>query len=385
MIRFIDGKNQLNNPNIGKTKKITGTRFASILGLNRWSTAFETWCDITKTRPKPFVKTIFTEAGKIIEPMQIQWLKDNYLVNVLTPEDRYGFDPFKKTHGDFFNGLKGGTLAGGNFDDPYDEILGGMWDGLELDADGKPIAVIECKSTKRSEDWHEQNSAPQYYEYQAILYAYLLGVDKVTFVVTFLDEEDYQGANGFTESDQLKPYLDKMKQNLKITSENTRTFSFLISEKYPNIDKAIQFARDWYNKYVIGKVSPPFDPSNKGDKEILRELTTETIDDPNEQISELAIECDKIDEKIKLLKALNGIDELEKRLKDTKNNLKQLAIEKFGDQDNYVEIKTSSSKYTVSKEIKTSIDVDKLKEDGLYEKYLKEKELLVLRKKENKK
>lgn len=32
-----------------KTKKITGTRFATILGLNPWSTAFEMWCAITKT------------------------------------------------------------------------------------------------------------------------------------------------------------------------------------------------------------------------------------------------------------------------------------------------------------------------------------------------
>ena len=34
-------------------RKITGT-FATILGLNPWSTAFEMWCAITKTYEKPF-------------------------------------------------------------------------------------------------------------------------------------------------------------------------------------------------------------------------------------------------------------------------------------------------------------------------------------------
>ena len=32
-----------------RTKKITGTRFATILGLNPWSTPFEMWLAITKT------------------------------------------------------------------------------------------------------------------------------------------------------------------------------------------------------------------------------------------------------------------------------------------------------------------------------------------------
>ena len=32
-----------------KPKKLTGTRFASVLGLNRWSTPFEIWCACTRT------------------------------------------------------------------------------------------------------------------------------------------------------------------------------------------------------------------------------------------------------------------------------------------------------------------------------------------------
>ena len=41
-----------------RTKKITGTRFATILGLNPWSTPFEMWLAITKTYEIPFEDTL---------------------------------------------------------------------------------------------------------------------------------------------------------------------------------------------------------------------------------------------------------------------------------------------------------------------------------------
>ena len=51
-----------------RPKKLTGTRFATILGLNPWSTPFEIWCEVTRTYQKPFEDTIYTIAGKTIEP-----------------------------------------------------------------------------------------------------------------------------------------------------------------------------------------------------------------------------------------------------------------------------------------------------------------------------
>ena len=45
-IKWLEGNRlQIDPPK--RTKKITGTRFATILGLNPWSTAFEMWCAIT--------------------------------------------------------------------------------------------------------------------------------------------------------------------------------------------------------------------------------------------------------------------------------------------------------------------------------------------------
>ena len=138
-MNWIDNHIEVTPPK--KPKKITATRFATILGLNPWSTPFEMWCEITKTYQKPFEDTIYTIAGKTIEPKQIEYMRSSYgMYNLKTPTDIYGPDYFKKTWGDFFG------------DTP---VLGGMWDSLLVDENGKPEAVLEFKTTQRSEDWAE--------------------------------------------------------------------------------------------------------------------------------------------------------------------------------------------------------------------------------------
>ena len=64
MYEFINNTLKIEPPK--KPKKITGTRFASILGLDRWNSPFKTWCAITRTYEEPFEDTIYTIAGKII-------------------------------------------------------------------------------------------------------------------------------------------------------------------------------------------------------------------------------------------------------------------------------------------------------------------------------
>lgn len=76
-IKWLEG-NRIQIAPPKRTKKITGTRFATILGLNPWSTAFEMWCAITKTYEKPFEDTIYTVAGKTIEPKQARYMEQSY-------------------------------------------------------------------------------------------------------------------------------------------------------------------------------------------------------------------------------------------------------------------------------------------------------------------
>lgn len=164
-----------------KPKKLTATRFATVLGLNPWSTPFEVWCAVSRVYEKPFEDTIYTIAGKTIEPKQAEYMKKSYfMTNLKTPTDIWGADYFKKTWGDFFPDVK---------------VLGGMWDYLLCDKEGKPVKVLEMKTTKRSEDW--KNDVPEYYALQASLYAYLLGIDEVIMVASFLEDEDYTDPDSF--------------------------------------------------------------------------------------------------------------------------------------------------------------------------------------------
>ena len=83
-----------------KPKKVTGTRFAAIMGLNVWTSPFNAWCAITRTYEEPFIDTIYTKAGKVIEPKQAAYMAETYFwKKILSPTDKYGADYFKKTWG----------------------------------------------------------------------------------------------------------------------------------------------------------------------------------------------------------------------------------------------------------------------------------------------
>ena len=264
-----------------RTKKVTGTRFATILGLNPWSTPFEMWCAITKTYEKPFEDTIYTIAGKTIEPKQAEYMKKSYGMDLITPADRYGADYFNKTWGDFF---------------PENPYFGGMWDYLGVNEDGEVDTVLEMKTTKRIEDW--QNDAPEYYALQAALYAYLLGVDNVVMVASFLEEKDYNDPSKYV-------------PNVK----NTITVEFKVSERYPDFAQKVALVEQWWAEYVDTGISPVFD--EKKDADILAALRTHNLT-PDTDINALIAEAEGL--KTEVDKATAAIADKEKRLKEISRN-----------------------------------------------------------------
>lgn len=313
-----------------RPKKITGTRFASILGLNPWATEFEMWCEITKTYQKPFEDTIYTIAGKVIEPKQAEYMRQFYGMNIVTPTDEFGENYFKKTYGDFFK------------ENPH---LGGMWDYKVRD-NGKIVRVLEMKTTKRVEDWGDD--IPEYYALQAALYAWLLGVDDVTMVASFLEDADYQHPAAFVPS-----------------YKNTITRSFKVSERYPDFAQKVQQVEDWWEKYVDTGISPVY--NEKRDAEILKALRTNSLS-PDTEIDELVREAEQL--KIKLDKAKAEIDADSKRYDQLCKLIKDYAVGQFREGDNKVEIKGQSMTWCVSKTKTTSVDKKALEKDGLLEKYL---------------
>ena len=318
-----------------KTKKITGTRFAIVLGLNPWSTEFEIWCAVTKLYEAPFEDSIYTKAGKAIEPKQAEYMKNSYGMDIISPTDVWGKDYFKKTWGDFFK---------------EEPICGGMWDFLLKGEDGKTEAVLEMKTTKRAEDW--KDDVPEYYALQAALYAYLLGVDDVIMVASFLEERDYDNPEGFVPS-----------------AKNTITVEFKVSERYPDFKEKVARVEKWWNDHVVTGISPQFD--EKRDAEILKALRTSTLS-PNTDIKALIDEGEKLKKEIDDVAC--SITDKEKRLKEINDIIKQKAVEEFKDGDTKVEVKGEKYVWVVSRSERVDIDRAALENDGLLKKYSKKSE-----------
>lgn len=333
-IKWLDGNRvQIEPPK--KTKKVTGTRFATILGLNPWSSPFEMWCAITKTYEKPFEDTIYTIAGKTIEPKQAEYMKKYYGMDIVTPTDIYGEDYFSKTWGDFF---------------PENPHLGGMFDFLAKDENGKVDTVLEMKTTKRAEDW--QNDVPEYYALQAALYAYLYGVDDVIMVASFLEEKDYNDPSKY-----------------KPSAKNTITVEFKVSERYPDFADKVAQVEKWWADYVDTGISPEYD--EKKDAEILSALRTNTLS-PETDIEALIAEAEGLKKELDEVAASTA--DKEKRLKTINDIIKEHAMSQFRDGDKKVEVKGSTYCWTVSRSSTTTVDKDALKADGLLDKYSKKSE-----------
>lgn len=325
------------NDDIKKPKKITGTRFGAVLGLNEYTTPFSAWCEITHTYEQPPIDNIYVNAGKVIEPKQAEYVKRMYFIpNLTSPKDVFGDNPYETTHGDFF---------------PNNNFFGGMWDYIELNSDGSCKTLFEMKTTKLKDKW-QGDDIPVYYALQASLYGYLLGCDDVCMCVSFLDDKDY-----------ILP------QNYFCTANNTKLVRFKISEKFPNFKDLIANAEQWYTDCVLGGISPPFD--REKDKDILRELTTTSFHIDGD-LTDVCAECERLQAHID--EVTSSVQADMKKLDKLKKLIKLQLQEQMTDKDSRVVAKYGSTDYTLTKSITSQVDVEKLKQDGLYEKYTQDKE-----------
>lgn len=227
-IQFIDKHLEIGE--VKNPKKITGTKLASILGLNQYQTAFQVWCDITRIYCPSFEDNKYTIAGKVIEPI----LRDYIYItdkNIQSPEDIYGENFFQKTHGDFY---------------PENPIFGGMWDFRSV-VDNRVVKIYEMKTTsiKKMKDY----VPPDSYILQAKLYAYLSGCWNASLVVGFLKDEDYISPSSF------KPSVS-----------NVKIFDLQVDDKFI---KTLDFAKQFYYNNIVTGLSPDYDYR---DFEILEEI-----------------------------------------------------------------------------------------------------------------
>jgi predicted phage-related endonuclease len=342
---------------IAKNKKITGTHFPTVLGINPFSTPFETWCRCTRLYEVPFEGNKYTNAGQIIEPKVFDFLRESmgFGDRVITPEDVYGKDHFKKTWGDFF---------------PNTKIYGGMWDCLIRSDNGKVEYVVEIKTVQvdgRSGNldkrWKE-GAAPHYQALQASLYAFLLGVDKVLMVAVAL--EDSKG--DYEHPEQVVP---------SFANGNVYIDEFKISERYPNFDMYIEQATSWWNKYVVTGISPEFD--EKKDAEILKALRTNNIEEKELTFNEMILKAEQL--KIEIDAVQSTLVDKTKELKITLDEMKKYMANQFRDGDTKVSCKGNKFEFVLSQSVSTELDKDQLIKDlgeDLLNKYTKTKTSLRL-------
>lgn len=326
-----------------KPKKLTATRFATIMGLNAWSTPFSAWCEMTRTYEEPFEDTIYTIAGKVIEPKICDYLRDRYFMDIKSPTDVYGPDYFRKTWGDFF---------------PDVEALGGMWDFLGDDF------VVEVKTTKRVEDWRGVDGTvepPIYYKLQASLYAYLLGFDNVVMTCSFLQDKDYANPEAFVP-----------------TVDNTVVIEFKLSEAFPTFKESyIEPALKFWKDHVLTGISPEFD--EKKDADILKELRKNVTEASDKDVAKLMAEADKL--RVSVDKAEAKIADKKKRIKEIEDQVKESMKSQFRDGDKKVEIAGKKYTWTLSKSERNSLDSTKLKKElpDVFTKYSKKSEVYSLK------
>lgn len=316
-------------------KLLTGTRFASCLGLNPYSTPFQIWCECTKLVTPPFEETMYTKAGKIIEKFQREYISKTF-PNIRGPEQYFG-NTYEMYRWNFF-------------DDKF-KPFGGMWDAVSTKNNGKDIAmVVEFKTANSAAKW--VNGPPIYYLLQGALYAKLLGLDKVLFVASFLSPMDYAHPEEFIPDETNTTMIVKRLKDIVVE----------LNGEYLSFEELYQKAFDFWNRYVVTGISPEFD--EKLDKEYLDIIRASKPTEDNDLITVCA-EAISLAKEIKELEITSGIKARQDELKVLEKCIKDKMI------NENIEV---CDKYTLKSVKKLKFNEEKFANENekLYNKYVEE-------------
>lgn len=329
--------------------KLTATRLGSVLNMNPYATPFEAWCEIVKLYKKPFEGNKYTKAGQAIEPIIIQWCKENLSDKVVSPEEYYG-NNYAELKYDFYKNRE--------------RVFGGMWDcAIPSGADlNKLLGIIEIKTSGNPQDWVD--GVPMEKLLQGLQYGKLEKAKYTYVVVAFLKDEDYAHPEKFV------PVLGK---NLKLFTFLTEDAIVVVEREETHIAEALAYAEEWWKAFVETGVSPEFD--EKRDADILRELRTQRPDETDTSVAGVIRGIATLESEIEAIRTSTKLDVLEDNLKKSKEALKRMLSDLMKDDDEKIQV----GKWILSRQGKTSVDTDALKKAGLYDTYTKTSVTLTLR------
>lgn len=323
----------LDKPPVQKLR-ITGHRLSSVLGVNEYQTPFGAWVEITKLAKLPFEDSKYTLFGKAVEPKIISYVATKY-PNVMSIEEYYGniFEDYR------WNNFKDET-----------NVFGGVIDAVATRNDGKTLAMIcECKTSSHPERWANNQVALDYL-LQGALYAYLKGLDRVLFACTFPKEIDYAHPENYKVTDDNTILVVKKLSDILIP----------INGKYLNIEECMQYATEWWNKYIITGISPEFD--EKLDKEYLDIIRASKPCEDNELI-DVCNEAIQLAKEIKELEVSSGLKAKQDLLKVLEASIKETMIEQQ---------LNKSGKYKLTEKKKLKFDEKRLEKENpkVYNQYM---------------
>lgn len=226
-----------------KPKKITGSKIGGIFGYSEFATEFKIACELAGIYPGDKANK-YIDAGNILEPVLRNYLGQSATKMLSGPLD-----------------LKEGSRAAVEqpvekekcqYDHFHDnKLFGGMVDGYIM-VDGKRDSVLEIKTSHQREKWLDANGnyteVPMSYQMQASLYAELAGLDRIVFLVGFLEESDYSRPNSWVP-----------------TSENT----YIVIKDKLDMTKYMADAEAWYKEYILNGYTPEW---TDRDEELLKYL-----------------------------------------------------------------------------------------------------------------
>lgn len=208
-----------------KNKKITGSRFGKLLGIDPFSSPEIEALYMAKVLTVD-IDPKYLEAGNFLEPLIIESYNKKNNCKIKT---------FKGSYDEF----------------PNQPVFGGVPDGLIEEE--KILIEIKTTMIKNKKYWVD-NQIPEDKKTQTNLYAELLGYSKVIFLVLFLEEEDYKNLKSLKLSEMTKAGstyilnesdLEEIKKQKIIASENLNK---ILKQGYVEIDN------DWKGSRAIAKI-----------------------------------------------------------------------------------------------------------------------------------
>lgn len=237
-----------------KFKKITGSRFSSVLGFNKYTTPLQVWCNMVGIY-KETMDPVLAKVGNCIEPKIRDFVSKKLDLDfkVYNPA-QVNWDVFIGDH-DVYGGVPDGEPidANGNLNYPekpmleikttsIDSFVYKQVDGetrLIFDAKGLPLVK---KNGGKKATWFDDNQKiviPPDYKLQLGLYLYLRNIEKGLFAICFLKGIDYKEPEKIN-LNQREVHLVNMNMNR--------------NQILPFIETGI----NWYNTYIKQGISPKF-------------------------------------------------------------------------------------------------------------------------------